>query len=144
MPQPANLSLDAETDLIRLKDGRLYAALRSSKQNMHFSTSSDDGKTWSLAQDIGFKGHCPHLNRLSSGEIILSHRVPNTAIHISRDECKTWQGPYEIDSCVGAYPATVELKDGSVLIVYYSEGKDSEIRAKRFRVKSDGIEFLSL
>ncbi len=139
MPQPEGLSLDAETDLIRLKDGRLYAALRSSKQNMHYSISSDEGKSWSMATDIGFKGHCPHLNRLSTGEIILCHRLPNTSIHISRDECKTWQGPYEIDTCVGAYPATVQLKDGSVLIVYYSEGEGSEIRAKRFKVNEKGI-----
>jgi sialidase-1 len=143
MPQPEGLSLDAETDLIRLKDGRLYAALRSSKQNMHYSISSDEGQSWSMATDIGFKGHCPHLNRLSTGEIILSHRLPNTSIHISRDECKTWQGPYEIDTCIGAYPATVQLKDGSVLIVYYSEGEGSEIRAKRFKVNEKGIEMLA-
>ncbi|HEX8521922.1 MAG TPA: DUF4838 domain-containing protein [Tepidisphaeraceae bacterium] len=144
IPQPEKISLDAETDLIRLNDGKLFAALRSSKENMHFSTSSDEGTTWSKAQDIGFKGHCPHLTRLSTGEIVLSHRVPHTSIHVSRDECKTWQGPYEIDSCIGAYPATVELKDGSVLIVYYSEGEGSEIRAKRFRLKADGIEMLAL
>jgi hypothetical protein len=144
MPQTKGLSLAAETDLIRLKDGRIYAALRNTKDNMHYSISSDEGKSWSMATDIGFKGHCPHLNRLSNGAIILSHRMPNTSIHISRDECETWQGPYEIDSCIGAYPATVELKDGSVLIVYYSEGNGSEIRAKRFKVKADGIEFEAL
>ena len=140
----SGVDLDAETDVIKLKDGRLFAALRSSKADMCFSTSDDEGKTWSKIQDIGFKGHCPHLNRLSTGEIILSHRVPNTSIHISRDETKTWQGPYEIDSCIGAYPATVELKDHTVLIVYYSEGAGSVIRAKRFKVKPDGIEFLPL
>jgi hypothetical protein len=31
-----------------------------------------------------------------------------------------------------------------VLIVYYSEGAGSVIRAKRFKVKPDGIEFLPL
>jgi len=141
---PTGVALDAETDLIQLKDGSLYAALRSSKADMHFATSSDEGLSWTPAADIGFKGHCPHLLRLSSGEIILSHRVPNTSIHISRDECKTWQGPYEIDSCIGAYPSTVELKDGTALIVYYTEGAGSHIRAARFRVKGDGIELLPL
>jgi hypothetical protein len=141
---PPGVSLDAETDLIRLTDGRLFAALRSSKQDMHYAISTDEAKSWSEAKDIGFKGHCPHLLRLSSGEIILSHRVPNTSIHISRDDGKTWQGPYQIDSCIGAYPATVELKDHSVLIVYYSEGPGSVIRARRFKVTPDGIEFLPL
>jgi hypothetical protein len=144
IPIPKNVPLDAETDVIPLKDGRLFAALRSSKVHMHYSTSADGGVTWSTAADIGFDGHCPHLLRLSTGEIILSHRKPATDIHISRDDAKTWQGPYEIDSCIGAYPATVELKDESVLIVYYSEGEGSAIRAKRFKLKPDGIEFLSL
>lgn len=144
IPNPKQIDLDAETDVIALSPTRLYAALRSSKVHMHYATSDDKGATWSEPTDIGFDGHCPHLNRLSTGEIILSHRKPATDIHISRDEAKTWQGPYEIDSCIGAYPATVELRDGSVLIVYYSEGAGSEIRAKRFRIKADGIEFLEL
>jgi hypothetical protein len=144
IPAPKGVSLDAETDWIRLNDGTLFAALRQSKNDMYFSTSSDEGKTWAEARDIGFAGHCPHLNRLSTGEIILSHRVPNTSIHISRDECKTWQGPFEIDSCIGAYPSTVELKDHSVLIIYYSEGAGSEIRAQRFKLTENGIEKLAL
>jgi hypothetical protein len=144
MKAPPGVSLDAETDIIQLKDGTLFAALRQSKNDMYFSTSTDQGKTWADAKDIGFPGHCPHLNRLSSGEIILCHRVPNTSIHISRDECKTWQGPIEIDNCIGAYPATVELKDHTVLIVYYSEGNGSEIRAQRFKLANNGIEKLPL
>ncbi len=135
----ATVSLDAETDIIPLKDGRLMAFLRSSTANMHFATSSDNGASWSKVTDIGFKGHSPHVIRLRTGEIVLSHRLPNTSIHISRDEGRTWQGPFEIDNVIGAYPSCVELHDGSVLIVYYSEGKGSEIRAKRFRVTGDGI-----
>jgi hypothetical protein len=74
----------------------------------------------------------------------LSTRVPQTELRISRDETKTWQGPFEIDKVFGAYPATVELKDKSVLIVYYTEGKDSHIRARRFKLTDTGIEFLPL
>ncbi len=138
----AGLPLDAETDVIRLKDGSLFAALRSSKVNMHYATSSDGGATWSAVKDIGFKGHSPHLYRLSTGEIVMAHRLPQTALHVSRDEGKTWQGPVLVDDVIGAYPSCVELNDHSVLIVYYSEGGGSEIRAKRFRVTKDGVEFL--
>jgi hypothetical protein len=70
--------------------------------------------------------------------------VPQTELHVSRDDAKTWQGPYEIDHVFGAYPATVELKDKTVLVVYYTEGKDSHVRARRFMLKPDGIEFLPL
>ena len=89
-------------------------------------------------------GHCPHFTRLSTGEILLTHRLPLTALHVSRDEGKTWAGPYRIDETIGAYPSTVELKDGTVLIVYYEEGPNSAIRARRFRFNGAGIEFLDL
>ncbi len=136
------VSLNAETDVIRLTDGRLYAALRSTKNDMYEAISSDEAKSWSEAKKAGFPAHCPHLNRLSTGEILLGHRLPHTSIHVSRDDTKSWQGPYEIDSCIGAYPATIELKDHSILIIYYTEGNGSVIRARRFHLKADGIEFL--
>jgi sialidase-1 len=136
--------LDAETDVIRLTDGRLFAALRSSKVHMYCATSADLGLTWSPAADIGFPGHAPHLTRLSTGEVLLTHRVPETALHVSRDDCATWQGPYSLDHVGGAYPSTVELKDGTVLAIYYEEGEGSAIRALRFRLKPDGIEPLPL
>lgn len=134
----AGLPLDAETDVILLKDGTLYAALRSSKINMHYATSKDLGLTWSPVKDIGFKGHAPHLYRLSTDEIVLTHRVPSTSMHVSRDECRTWLGPYQIDTVGGAYPATVELNDGTLLVVYYEEGDGSAVRIQRFRLGADG------
>ena len=43
-----------------------------------------------------------------------------------------------MDNVIGAYPSMVNLKDGSVLIVYYEEGAGSSIRAKRFRASRQG------
>lgn len=140
----SGVRLDAETDFVQLKDGSLYAALRGDRVNMHFAASADGGRTWSPVKDIGFQGHCPHFTRLRTGDILLSHRLPLTTLHVSRDECQTWQGPYQIDATPGAYPSTVELKDGTVLVVYYEEGPNSAIRARRFKLNADGIEFLSL
>ncbi len=140
----SGVRLDAETDFVLLRDGALYAALRGDKTNMHYAISPDLGVTWSPVADIGFQGHCPHFTRLSTGEILLSHRLPLTALHVSRDDAKTWQGPYSIDNTPGAYPSTVELKDGTVLIVYYEEGPGSAIRARRFRLTSNGPQFLPL
>ena len=138
------LPLDAETDVIALKDGTVLAALRSSKVNLHFATSRDRGRTWSKAHDGGFPGHAPHLYRLSTGPILLTHRLPDTSLHVSRDEGKTWQGPYLLDAVRGAYPSCVELRDGTVLAVYYEEGAGSAVRARRFRLDAAGITFLPL
>jgi sialidase-1 len=140
----SGVRLDAETDFVLLKDGTLYAALRGDKVNMHCATSRDLGLTWSPVRDLGFAGHCPHFTRLSTGEILLTHRLPLTALHVSRDEGKIWQGPYQVDATPGAYASTVELKDGTVLAVYYEEGQGSAVRARRFRIKPEGLEFLPL
>ncbi len=140
--EKANLPLAAETDVILLNNGSLFAALRAQGEvNMHYAISKDYGKTWSDAKNIGFRGHCPSLTRLKTGDILLVIRAfPTTGytgLRISRDEGKTWEGPYLIDEKWGAYPSTVELKDGSVLCIYYEEGKNSAIRALRFKMPED-------
>lgn len=139
--EEANLILAAETDVVLLNDKTLFASLRGdgSKVNMHYATSKDLGKTWSPVNDIGFVGHSPSFTRLKTGEILLSYRAFCTKIgyftglRISRDEAKTWEGPYLVDEKVGGYPSTVELKDGTILIIYYEEGEGSAIRALRFK-----------
>ena len=132
--------LDAETDVIELADGTLYAAQRA---QMCFSISKDRGNTWSVSKPIGFPGHCPYFLRTQDDIILLAHRVPSTSLHFSLDECKTWSRNIPIDSVGGAYPSMVDLKDGSVLIVYYEEGAGSSIRCKRLRITKSGIEWLS-
>lgn len=147
----ANLVLAAETDVILLTDKTLYASLRGdgSKVNMHYATSKDLGKTWSAVCDIGFVGHSPSFTRLKTGEILLSYRAYSyksgyyTGLRISRDEARSWEGPYLVDKKVGGYPSTIEMKDGSILIIYYEEGVGSAIRALRFKmpVNSNGEQF---
>lgn len=136
--------LDAETDVIRLKDGRLYAIQREPKTTMCYSISGDEGKTWSVSKPIGFPGHCPYLLRTKDDIIVLAHRLPQTSLHYSLDECQTWSENVLVDDFIGAYPSMVNLKDGSVLIVYYEEGQKSSIRARRFRASKSGIQWLTV
>jgi sialidase-1 len=138
----SGVRLDAETDFVLLKDGALLAALRGDRVNLHFATSRDQGLTWSPVKDSGFPGHCPHFTRLSTGEILLVHRLPATSLHWSRDEGATWVGPVKVDDTIGAYPSTIELVDGTVLIIYYEEGGGSAVRARRFRMEKDGPAFI--
>lgn len=133
--------LDAETDLIELKDATLYAVQRP---QMSYATSSDRGATWTVSKPIGFAGHCPYLLRTKDDIILLAHRLPGTSLHYSLDECRTWSENVPIDDVIGAYPSLVNLRDGTVLVVYYEEGSGSNIRAKRFRATAKGIEWLPL
>lgn len=137
------IRLDAETDVIQLKDGTLYAVQRTEKESMRFSRSSDGGVTWSVSEPIGFPGHCPYLHRTPDGIVLLAHRLPNTSLHYSLDDCATWSQNVPVDSLVGAYPSMVTLNDGSVLIVYYEEGDSSSIRARKFKVSASGVEWLT-
>ena len=136
--------LDAETDVIQLRDGSLYAALRGGKgAQMHWSRSRDNGRNWTICEPIGFAGHCPYLHRTVDGTIILGHRIRATDLHYSTDECQTWSRNVRVDARSGAYPSMVNLDDGSVLIVFYEEGSQSNIRVRRFKVTKQGIQWLA-
>ncbi len=139
-----NLTVN-ETDVFGLKDGLLYAAVRGNFREqipMHFTTSSDSGHTWAPLKSIGFYGDAPSFTRLQSGEILLSTRgylskektTPSyTSLHISNNEGQSWQGPYLVDKSPGAYPSAIELKDKTILVIFYQEGAGSAIGAIRFK-----------
>jgi lysophospholipase L1-like esterase/photosystem II stability/assembly factor-like uncharacterized protein len=135
----AGMKLDAETDIIELKDGALFAAQRP---EMASAKSSDRGASWTLSKPMGFAGHCPYFIRTDSGAIVLAYRLPQTSLRFSRDEAETWSANIVVDEVGGAYPSMVNLKDGSILIVYYEEGTGSNIRARRFQIDSAGLKWL--
>jgi sialidase-1 len=140
--------IDAETDIIELKNGTLFAAERITEPKpMCFSLSSDRGNRWSVSRPLPFQGHCPYLHRTPRGIILLGYRNykpegAKTCLRFSLDECKTWSDEVLVDTFGGAYPSIVDLKDGTELIVYYEEGGGSSIRVKRFRATPAGIELL--
>ena len=151
--------LDAETDLVALKDGRVYAIQRGGRgATMHWSISHDQGETWTKSASVGFPGHAPYLHRTRDGVVVLAYRGPNqgvqtwgTKLRYSVDECETWSEEFTVDAWAnGAYPSLVELADGSTLIVYYDDkgvGRKggyrsvSDIRSRRLRVGRDGLQF---
>ncbi len=142
----AGAYLDAETDVIELKDGTLFAALRGGQgAPMHSSRSNDRGRSWHRSEPMSFVGHCPYLHRTVDGALVLAYRQPvkgptyGTALRVSQDEAKTWSDAVSVDSVIGAYPSLINLKDGSVLIVYYEEGTGSNIRARRFRISGKDV-----
>lgn len=135
------MKLDAETDVIELNDGSLLAAQRP---EMAWSKSTDRGASWSVSRPLGFAGHCPYFLRTAGGEIVLAYRLPQTSLRFSRDDGQTWSDNLMVDDVLGAYPSMVNLRDGSVLIVYYEEGAGSDIRARRFQIDDAGLKWLSV
>jgi len=120
-----------EASVARLADGRLITILRP---GMHQAYSSDEGRTWTKATPLPHRGDAPTVMMTSKSVLLVAHRHPGTAVTISTDDGATWSRPHQIDTVGGAYPGLVELDDGSILCIYYEEGKASSIRQAVFTV----------
>ena len=90
-------------------------------------------------QDVQDDGELHEMNELLIAISFDAPRLDGTALRVSRDEAKTWSDALAVDSIIGAYPSMVNLKAGSVLIVYYEEGRGSNIHARRFRVQGRDV-----
>ena len=148
----ANDSCNAcEPYAIESTDGRILCFIRAdSKDNwkrkftIYQCESSDGGRTFSeprqIFEDRG--GGPAHVMRHSSGALIISTGLRDKPFGIrvarSLDEGRSWEAPelvYTAEyllgdwitgdrSCDIGYPSTVELKDGSLLTVFYAYPKD--------------------
>jgi len=129
-----------EPDIVELPGRRLLCIMRPAG-GVHAwqSWSNDLGKTWTRPASLDWHAHSPNVLRTSRGVLLCGHRDPGTSIHYSFDDGKTWAGMVMIDSCGGAYPCMTELPDGRVLIVYYTEGRKSDIRGQFLAVSREGV-----
>ena len=130
VPSPAGVSDDQvhEPHLVELKDGTLLCALRVEKDGLFtwMSRSTDRGKTWCEPWRLPCDGSPPHMILHSSGKIVCVYgyrHEPYGQRALVGPDGEHWEeelilrddGP---DGDLG-YPASVELKDGSIFTVYY-------------------------
>ena len=136
MPQiPENFKF-YEPHAVQLLDGSLLGTLRYEGQGaftVYTTRSTDLGKTWSIpsplipvGSDSPVCGSPPHLTVLSSGAVICSvgrRKKPfGQRALVSYDSGVNWEEFVIRDDAPNGdlgYPATVELKDKSLLTVYY-------------------------
>ena len=137
------LELSCEPHCIQLPDGKIICHIRVQSNGgakkrvftVFQSVSTDGGKTFSKpVQLLGDLGGSPaHLMLHSSGVLVSTYGYREAPygqrVMFSKDEGETWDTDYVIDALGQSgdlgYPATVELKDGSLLTCYY-ENKDGE------------------
>lgn len=125
-----------------LPDGRIYMLIRP---GMHWSESTDGGVTWTQPEPLGIPGQAAQMLVTSDGVLVAGYRwreERSTVVIWSHDLGRTWEGPKVVDPVVGGYPSLVELPDGRVLMVYYTEGAGSDIRGVFLDVSADGVEVL--
>lgn len=129
--------MSCEPHAVALGNGRILVHIRvqrwgeNSLFTIYQSESLDGGKTFSLPRQIlrDRGGSPPHLLRHSSGVLICSYgyreKPYGIRLMMSRNEGKTWDSDYileqEAENGDLGYPASVELKDGSLMTVYYQK-----------------------
>ncbi len=108
--------------------------------------SRDGGYTWTVAHEVPLLGYPPHLLRLRNGWLVsvYGRRCPPYGEYacISRDHGKSWDTAREILLAAAengdlGYPASAELRDGSILTVYYQQefpGEKTCLMASRWRL----------
>lgn len=153
VPENVKPGADAfhEGHVVEASPGKLVAMYRHhGKPGRYYlwqTESGDGGKTWTPLHQTKIWGYPPHLIRLKDGRLLVSYgrRKPpfSERACISRDGGKTWDVKNEITLCAArnadlGYPASVQLKDGSIVTVFYQVDKAREktcLMATRWRLE---------
>ena len=126
----------SDIDVVRLDDGRFLAVIREHQTRQSaWSTSADEGTTWSPIRPTPFKGSNIKLFRLRSGQIVCAYRDEDPAhrgvsISLTSDGGESWRplgqlyaaGPealHEPGSVCG-YPDLVALGGDEIGAVLHS------------------------
>ena len=136
IPKDARMLSYDEPHLVELDDGNLLVLFRDCNgRRMRQSESADQGRTWSTPHITPVEGLPPHIIRLRNNWLLLSYAkrwepYGNYAC-ISRDGGVNWDVENEIRLSSAAngdlgYPASVQIKDGSIWTVYYQVDKPGE------------------
>ncbi len=152
IPLPSMAKSIAEPHVIELPSSKLIAMIRNESKEFYHghllqSESIDGGGTWSTARETGIWGYPPHLAVLKNNILLVTYgrrKAPfSQRACLSYDEGKTWDLENEItlaDAPNGdmGYPASVQLKDGSILTVFYQSpgyGQSTNIMSTRWKLK---------
>ena len=145
---PTQQSRFNETDLLRLADGRFLAIVRVGTPP-HWSYrcySEDQGKTWTPYQRVSFKGQCPCLVQLRSGDVLCAYRDmepnrPGISVSVTDDAGKTWRWVGQVYSGANwdcGYPVMIPLPDGRIFCVYYTAFVDGDCRIQGMWLEETG------
>jgi sialidase-1 len=128
-----------ELHAVETQDGKIVAMIRHhgepGNKYLWQTESNNGGRTWTEAHQTNIWGYPPHLIRLKNNWLLVSYgrrKEPfSERACISRDAGKTWDVHNEFtisnapNSDLG-YPASVQLRDGSIFTVYYQVAKEGE------------------
>ncbi len=114
-----------EGSLRRLPSGELLAVIRTGSEKdpachdnpIMWSSSSDEGRTWSEPRRTGAEGAYPALAVLDDGLLVMSYGRPGAMIVFSPDGGRTWTDPNLIDATpYSGYTDVVQTAPGELLV----------------------------
>ena len=121
-----------ETNLVRLKSGKLLAVMREEQKppgRCAISESTDGGRYWSPSRYVtGASEHPASILQMPDGTVILSHGVRHPPYGaqalLSHDDGRNWDRNQKVmlgynSSGGGGYPCTIRLDSGHLLTLYY-------------------------
>lgn len=130
----------ADTDLVRLPDGRFLAVIREMvTRQSHRAWSSDEGRTWTPVGETGFRGSNHKLFPLRSGAVACAYRDEDPAfrgvsLSITADGGESWRfagqlyaAPADASHVPGSvcgYPDVTALPDGRLAAVLHTYPDD--------------------
>jgi hypothetical protein len=131
----------ADTDLVRLPDGRFLAVIREMvTRRSHQAWSSDEGRSWTAIRETGFRGSNHKLFALRSGSVACAYRDEDPALRgvslsVTDDGGETWRfagqlyaaGPNarHVPGSVCGYPDVTALPDGRLAAVLHTYPDDN-------------------
>ena len=138
-----------EVGLLRTAPHQVLCLLRvrrGSGEGLAVFRSADNGRTWTegenLGKMLGGTLQRPVMTRLSQTRVLLTGRDLGrlqVVAYISEDNGATWGSRTVIESYKkdGAYTSCIPLKDGSILMAYYSDadGEPMKPRIKTLRLR---------
>jgi hypothetical protein len=130
----------ADTDLVRLRDGRFLAVIREmTTRRSHQAWSADEGRTWSAPVETGFRGSNHRLFSLAGGRVAVLYRDEDPArrgvsVSLTADGGATWTfagqlyaAPADarhVPGSVCGYPDVARLADGRLVAVLHTYPDD--------------------
>lgn len=129
-----------EPCLLNLGDGHVLCVMRTQGHEvyspLYASHSYDNGKTWSVPEEISPFGVYPRLLKMQNGLIVCTSGKWDTFFLVSEDDGKTWSDRHIIaendgqwDKGPSGYTSVFEVEPDVILVVYdHTEDRVSELK----------------